>query len=360
MDKKSRLLKRTGFLFLILLVGGLGGVLMDRVVLPFLVTLPILRNATILNPNALIVITRREEIRITDGVNQAEIINRVKNSIATVYIHRGDFGSPEFSLIGTLSGAVVTSDGIIATPVFEAAPGISATVVLPNKEAFQAVIIGVDSFTGVAFLKIAKDDLSVISQGFSRELQVSENLLAIWAAESAVAPQAIRLTLSAKSGAMPSLTQDYNFTALNTFLTTDRENWSANQLGAVVVNRDGSMVGFVTRFDQEFKVVRSEDLKMVIDNVLDDEKISWPTLTLAYKILGEEQTVLLNIPKKYGILLTAAVEPLNENDFIYEADGQTLTPEEGFQQILFKKKRGDKVKIKLLRNNQALEEEITL
>jgi serine protease Do len=284
----------------------------------------------------------------------------VKNSIASVYIHRGDFGWPESSEPETLSGINVTSDGMIAVPVFDVSKDTQVTAVLPDNQIFPARVIGIDRLTGVAFLQVEKNDLSVLSQGFSQDLQVSEGLLAVWSPGSVSMPRARSTSLVSRSLVPPSLSQEYEFGSLNGFLDLDYTDWSSAQLGAAVVNRDGAIVGFVTRFDKETKVLRSEDLKMAIDNVLDDRKITWPALTISYRILGEEQTKLLNMPKKYGILVTAGSGKLLKNDFVYEIDGQALSVDNDFQQVLLRKKPGEIARFKLLRNGQEFNQDVRL
>ncbi len=359
MEKQSRIAKYSKLIVLIILLGGIGGILMDRVILPYLASFHIFQNIALLNPQAPIVITRREEIRINEGINNTEVINKVRPALITVYVHEGNFGSPRFKLILQTSGVIVTSDGVVVIPSSELRPDLSITAVLPNQEIRKAEFLTSDPLMGLTFFKISATDLPVIRQGFSRELAVGEKLLAIRVSENPDEPVIIPVTLIKKSGAFGSLVGVYDFGRLNTFLETDFKPASFD-LGSVVVNKDGAVEGDVSQLGKDPVVLRSEDLMLAVANFLDDKKVVWPSFKISYAIFDESQTKLFSIPKKYGILIKQAVATLREGDFVYSVNDKELTPQEGFQDILLTKKPGDGIKFKLFRNSKELELEITL
>ena len=86
-------------LLLILFLGGMGGILLERVLFPYLSSWSIFKNVNFLRPETQLVITRREEVRIDEGINQQELASRVKNSLVTVYCYDGELGEPKFQLL---------------------------------------------------------------------------------------------------------------------------------------------------------------------------------------------------------------------------------------------------------------------
>lgn len=346
-------------IFLILIVGGIGGILLDRLVLPYLSTISLFKNLPILSPRTPLVITRREEIRIQEGINNLEVVNRIRNTLVTVYLHEGEFGAPKFRLLGIVSGVFVSSDGIIAVPGVNLRPDASLTAILNDQEVFRARMVGIDSFTGMAFLKIDRVNLPVIKQGFSEELKSGERVLLIKPAETVQDVLVIPATVSGETIASASLFKTYDFNRLNSFLSTDLSS-GFFQGGAIVVNRDAALVGFVTEIGKDTVIIRSEDLKLAIDNLLDDQKIVWPSLKLIYQILAEPQTKLFRLPKKNGILIKSAFSPLRENDFIYEINGQELRRGEDIQTILLRKKPGEVINFKLIRSQKEMEVQVSL
>ncbi len=349
-------------MLLILVAGGVGGALSERLVLPYLLTLSPFRRFAFFAPQAPLVITKREEIRIDEGINQRKVASELKNALVRVYVHEGQIGSPKFRLAAAVSGVVVTSDGIIAAPAAaNFRPEFEVTVVFSEgaSELFPAVVIGADELTGLAFLKIDRQDLPVAKQGFSAELQVGERALAVWTtavpAEVATKP----VTISSRSLPWPSLTTTYKLNDLNAMVRSDGF-WELSQLGAVIVNKDAFLVGVLTQIDENFLILRSEDLKLALDNFLANQKVVWPQLRLSYRILGETETKLLGLPKKYGILIESGPVPLRENDFVFAVGSEDLDLNNSFQQKLLQAKPGEKLKLKLLRNGQEREVQITL
>lgn len=354
MNQERWIRKGVIYILLILLLGGVGGILMDRLVLPYLATIPFLKSLPLLSPRTPLVITRREEIRINEGINHQEILNRVKHTLATVYLHEGEFGTNKFRLLGTTSGVVVSSDGIIITPLPNFRPELSVTLLLASQEIYKGRVLQSDALTGVSFLKIEARDLPVIKQGTGQETQVGERLIAVRTESSPVNLSLRSVIATAKSLPMPSLTRVYELGRPNAFLPTD-QHFDSDELGAVVVNKDSTLVGFVTALGKDIVVLRAEDLQMLLNNFLDDQRVVWPAAKLSYEILGESETKLLGLLKKNGILIKSAVSPLRENDFVYAVDDQDLTVERGFQQILLSKKPGGIVKLKLIRASKEIE-----
>jgi serine protease Do len=347
-------------LLLILFLGGMGGILLERVLFPYLSSWSIFKNVNFLRPETQLVITRREEVRIDEGINQQELASRVKNSLVTVYCYDGELGEPKFQLLSKTTGIIAANDGLIVVPLGKTRPKASyAMAFSSNHEVLEAGLVATDEKMGLAFLKVEKQNLSVIKQGFSEELSVGERLVAVWTldkpSEVAIKP----VTLARKSSAIPSLLRLYDFDGLNASVSVE-PSLEDGELGTVVVGSDGSLVGFLTQIDSEKQILRAEDLKLSLDHFLNDGRIIWPKLALSYQILGETETAFLGLPKKSGIMVVSAATPLRANDFIYSVDGTDLASGEGFQERILRKAPGEKVKLRLLRNQKDLEVEITL
>lgn len=343
------------YLLIILLLGGIGGALTDRLILPYLSTLPFFKNLEFLNPRSPIVITKREEIRINEGINYTETALSLKNVLASIYLHEGDFGSLRFRMRDHFSGILITSDGILAAPLFEQRSGQNITVLLAGQFPMRAELVAADQFTGVSFLKIAAKDLPVTKQVLGRDVKAGERLLFLWTEELAQNPRIKPVVLSADPFADASVTAVYSFDKLNTFLRLDTSELDPGMRGGVIVNREAALAGFVAGREGELFILRSDDFKKITDNFLDDEKISWPRFPIAYRILDSTLAELFGLPKKYGILVSTASSPLLINDFVYAVDGKELSSEEGFQDIVLSKKPGDKIRLKLIRAGKDVE-----
>lgn len=345
---------------LIFFIGGLGASFFERLLLPYLSTLPIFREFNWLQSEAPILITRREEIRITEGVNQAEVTARVKNSLVTIYLHQGRLVSGDFRIQEAFSGVVVSTDGLVVVPVRKVLPNLLITVVTSSGEAFPAAVAARDSFTGLALLKIGGQNLNVIGQGFSRDLLIGDKLILLDLKGDADKPRSSIVTVTAPALAEPSLIKSYNFQKPNTTLLTDFRPDESN-LGSILANRDGALVGIITRVSgEELTVLRSEELQLFLDNYLDDGAVSWPQLALTYQVLGRAQSKLMGLPKDNGVLIKNNFGALREDDFVFAVNGTAITEKDGFQELLLAKPEGSEVKLKLIRDGEEKEVVIKL
>lgn len=342
----------------VFVVGGIGGFVGQRWVFPRISTWPVLRDFDLFLPQAPIVITKREEIRINEGINHFEVAQRIKNSLVVVYLHEGEFGSPKFKLTAATTGVVFSSDGLIIIPSANLRTGLALTAVLANKN-YKASVLATDPVHGIAFLKIQAIDLTVAKQGFARDTQIGEKLIVASAAETSENAIIGSTSVSANSFPQSGITKLYTLAEPNAYLYLDILLTLEN-LGAVVVNKDAAVVGFVAQIDGNLAVVRSEDFELSAENYLSDKTIAWPGLKIGYQIFGEAQSKLFGYSQKNGILIKTAVNPLRENDFVFAVDGEDLAPADGFQDKIFEKKPGDKVKLKLIRAGAEMEIEITL
>ena len=342
----------------ILLVGGLGSIFLERLFFPYISTWPILRNLHFLESQAPIVIIKREEVRIQEGINNVDVINKVKGTLVSVLQY--DRAAKEVLPIpSAVSGVIVTSDGILVIPAAALRPNLSTIAILPDGRVLDVQILATDSLTGLAFLKIEASNLPVLNQNVSSDLRAGETLLALRASENSANALAFSVVVSRRSVPEPSLQAVYEFNRLHTFLDTNF-NFNAPFLGSAIVNKDASLFGIVTQIGKDIVVLRSEDLKLAVTTFLEDRSFNWPSLKARYMILAGAEAQFFKFPAKYGILIKSAETPLAPGDFIYALDGRDLTAEEGFQQVLLSKKPGDKVKLNLIRQGVEKELELTL
>ena len=356
MEIKMKTKTAAGAVILVMLLGGLGGVLLDRVIFPYLSTLSAFRGIDFFS-RAPIVINRREEVRIVDGVNEAEVLRRVKGSLVTVYVHQGTFGSPRFRASAVRSGAIITSDGVIAT---SGLPDAAAyTVVTSDGKPKAATVLLTDRFTGLSFLKISAAGLPVMKQGFAADLESGEKLLVAWAAENPGEPQVTAATAEGPAVEQPGLISVYEMSQPSAPLVLDWQPADA-AVGGVVVDRDAELLGLAVSGSRGRFVLRAEDLKQVLDAFFSGTFADRDAWKGAYQVLGPAQTALLGLGKPHGVLLKSPFGALRENDFIYAAGGQALSWPIGFQAFVLGLHPGDKAVFGILRDGVEKEVEVQL
>ncbi len=151
-----------------------------------------------------------------------------------------DFGGQQFEQAESASGVVISPDGYIITNhhVIENAERIQ--VIMPEKGIFEAEVVGSDTMTDLALLRIDERDLTYVPLADSGNSRVGETVLAIGN------PLGLQQTVTA--GIISAVERqvmipgtDYAYT----FIQTDAVVNPGNS-GGPLVNLDGEIVGINT------------------------------------------------------------------------------------------------------------------
>lgn len=141
------------------------------------------------------------------------------------------------------SGVLITADGYILTNyhVIEGAVKRGLKVVLSDKREYDAKIVGVDTSTDLAVIKINASDLPAITVGNSDEVEVGEWVLAVG--------NPFRLQSTVTAGIVSALSRDVQIIddrmRIESFIQTDAAINKGNSGGALV-NTSGQLVGINT------------------------------------------------------------------------------------------------------------------
>lgn len=329
-----------------------------------------------------LVMSKSGKTQITGANNTTYNVENVENPVVAVaqiagpsvvgvsvtYSEQSMFGTSEAESEG--SGIVYSEDGYIITNyhVIEDAINSSSAVVtitLSDDEQYEAEIVGSDEVTDLALLKIDKTGLTPATFGKSSELQVGE--LAV----------AIGNPLGQEFAG--TVTVGY-ISALNRTVTTDGRTYHVIQTdaainpgnsGGALVNSKGEVIGINTVKISDETVegigfaIPSEDALKIIEELKISGKIIRPYIGI-YGIDLDEATAKRNrlVEGIYVYQLysdsPASQAGIQKGDIIVEFDGQTVTTTQELNDIKNQKEIGDTVKIKVYRNGEYKEGEITL
>lgn len=268
------------------------------------------------------------------------------------------------------SGIIYSEDGYIITNYHVVEDAISSTsaqvtVTLSNQEEYIAEIIGTDSVTDLALLKIDATGLTPATFGKSSDLQVGE--LAV----------AIGNPLGQEFAG--SVTVGY-ISALNRTITTDGRTYQLIQTdaainpgnsGGALVNAKGEVIGINTVKVTDTTVeglgfaIPSDDALKIIEELKLTGKIVRPYIGI-YGIDMDEATAKRNNLVEgvyvYQVFSDSPAEAagISRGDIIVEFDGQQVTTKQELNDAKNKKSIGDKVKIKVYRGGNYQDLEITL
>lgn len=238
-NKKKRVAKKLSrlivFVVSVFLIGGLGGIWLDRILLPTLLTqYPALNQYEYLKRinERTTIIRETQDIKISqeEGVTQA--IERVRPSVTEILAKGAD---GQFTKIGT--GIILTSDGYLITPLKNIYTGDiinpEIQVKLKDGSTSAAEVISQNADYSLAILKIDKSNLSVIPYADSDSMKLGDKLILV---NDAIVTDIISKTIN--DYIMPGST-DSSFQKRILIV----QNLALTSSGAAVINVEGKLVG---------------------------------------------------------------------------------------------------------------------
>ncbi|MFV0505639.1 MAG: Do family serine endopeptidase [Bacteroidales bacterium] len=274
----------------------------------------------------------------------------------------------------TGSGVIISKDGYIATNnhVIEDAENIK--VVLNDKREYKAELVGTDPNTDIALLKIDEKELPFLTFKNSNDLKLGEWVLAVG--------NPYNLTSTVTAGIVSAKARNIGIIGSNSssgqmpieaFIQTDAAVNPGNSGGALV-NMSGDLVGINTAIASRTGsytgysfAVPSTIVKKVVDDLKQYGTVQRAMLGVGIANLDGELAKKHNIKSTKGVYVTGVVEGMaadkagiEESDVILEIDGKTTNSVGQLQEAIGQHRPGDKVGVKILRDNKEQNKTIEL
>lgn len=286
--------------------------------------------------------------------------------------------------VGFGSGVIISKDGYIVTNNHVVENADEITVKLNDDREMKGRIIGTDSDTDLALLKIEGDDFPTIPIGDSDALKVGEWVLAVgnpFNLNSTVTAGIV----SAKARSIGSTASNGQAANIQSFIQTDAAINSGNSGGALV-NAKGELVGInamlysptgaysgygfaiptsiMTKVVSDLKQYGTVQRAMLgiqctdlnIDLVMDENNSQVKEIKNKAKELGIKEGIWVRKIVEGG----SSAGILEVDDVITSIEGKKIHRFADMQEELAKYRPGDKIKVKVLRNGKEKEFTITL
>lgn len=268
---------------------------------------------------------------------------------------------------GSGSGVIIDSSGYIVTNYHVVKGASQLTVILYNGKQVPAKIVGTDERTDLAVLKINEGNLTAARLGNSDQTVVGEPAIAIGNPLGQEFARTVTVgVISAVKRTVMLQGQPYEV------LQTDAAINPGNSGGALV-NSNGELIGI-----NSAKIVAEEVeginfaipiniAKPIIEDIMKHGRVVRPWLGVIWvSDVNDAFAAQYGLPVKSGVVVE--VQPngpssrggLANNDIIVALDGEKIATFQDLRKAIEKKKIGDKVELKVIRNKKEKIVKVTL
>ena len=280
------------------------------------------------------------------------------NSLWDLFYGNSDDGTT----IGTGSGVIVSSDGYIITNnhVIENATQIEVTT--NDNKSFDAELIGTDQNSDIAVLKINDESrFPYIRFADSDQTKIGEWVLAVG--------NPFNLTSTVTAGIISAKSRDLNdYDSKNqSFIQTDAAVNSGNSGGALV-NINGDLIGINTAIQSTNAgfigysfAVPSNIARKIYEDILEFGDVQRGLLGVTGQSLNSQNSNELGINITEGFYINdtdpnmgAHIAGIRKGDIIQQIDNVKINKFADLSGYLNSKRPGDKLNVKIFRNNKSL------
>ena len=384
--------KKIIFIVGIILIAGISGIIADRYFFPYLATSRFFAKNEFLKKATenVTVINKTEQVYVKEDSSITKITNQVVPAIVNIatYSENINKNSSQKNLVMSVNGTgeILTSDGIIMTTASAIIPDYSTSkkslaldsarrykVITNNGNVYDAKILGIDSWSNLAFLKITASNLPVISFGNSDEYNPGEKLIAI---SNNTSDYQNKFT----AGLLSSFDASYNIsgealskseTIEGVFLSDFNEKILAT--GSPVMDYSGQIMGItggaMKNGQMEYFQIPANKIKLVLEKVISGELDSNINLGIYYLPINKSLALANNLSTDQGALIYSASGQqglaiisgsvadkagLKINDIITKVENVEISAKNNLSDILYQYKKGDRIEFTVLRAQQEL------
>jgi len=282
--------------------------------------------------------------------------------------------------IGAGTGFIVSADGIILTNKHVVSDDQAQyTVVMSDGEQYSAKVMAADPVNDIAVIKISdagQREFPATVLGNSDNLQIGQSVIAIG---NALGQFDNTVSVGVVSGMQRSITAqgESGSEVLEDLIQTDAAINTGNS-GGPLLNLKGEVIGINTAIASGAQnvgfVIPINLAKRGLEQAKTTGKIVYPYLGIYYTMINAQIQQKNDLPVDYGALIAAADASaaavvadspaqkagLKEGDVILEINGQKLDQANSLAREIAKYNPGDKVKLKVMRQDKEMELEAIL
>jgi Do/DeqQ family serine protease len=272
---------------------------------------------------------------------------------------------------GSGSGVIISSDGYIVTNNHVVEDAETLDVVLNDESTYTGEVIGVDPTTDIALIKIDAAGLPSVKFADSDQVRVGEWVVAVGNPFSLTSTVTAGI-VSAKGRGIGILRRQSEY-AIESFIQTDAVVNPGNSGGALV-NTSGDLIGINTAISSPTGVyagyafaVPSKIVAKVVEDLKEYGVVQRAFLGARIRQVDAEFAEAEGLERDNGVYISevtdgsaAEAADLAAGDVIIAVDGRSTLRSSQLLEQLGRKRPGDQVTLKIVRNGQERDVPVTL
>ncbi len=264
------------------------------------------------------------------------------------------------------SGVIVSADGLILTNAHVVKDAHEIKVNLSDKSSYDAKVIGTDSESDIAVIKIDGKGLPAAQFGDSSKMRVGEIVLAVG--------NPFGLNRTVTSGIV-SATGRTNMGLIDyeDFIQTDAAINPGNS-GGPLVNISGDVIGINTAIASRSGgyqgvgfAIPSNSAKLIMDDLIRDGKVRRGLLGVNIQDLNESLAKSFGRGKSDGALVSQVIEGspaekagIKSGDILVKFNGEPIQGAAHLKNLVGKEKPGATTKLSVFRDNKTFDVSVSI
>jgi len=364
---------------IIFVLGGIGGIVFDKYLVPFLGSCKFLsgydffqksgKDITIIKETERIIIKDDNSVNelaflATQSVVDIIAIEKIQANNALVKKNRGKKGT----------GTILTNDGVIVTHqenVFRENAKYFVTIF--DGTVFEAEFVGIDNFSELAFLQIKEINLPAIPFANSDNVIIGKKIIALG---GSIGNQQISIA----EGNLSDYDKTFNLVGANLASSEKLEgvfklscNGNNNFVGGPVINYNGELIAITSVIEvdnkREYFQIPSNKIKVSMNKVFSEDVKKTAKLGIYYISIDNFYSRLNNLSVDEGAIVysasgsqglavivgsVAAKAGIQINDIVISVNGEKINLKNSLSSYVNKYKIGDKVELEIIRGGENI------
>lgn len=315
---------------------------------------------------------------VADTLSVADIVEQVSGAVVTVVNQQQFQGfatdGSDLQPAGTGTGFVISADGYIVTNEHVVQGSDALQVILASGERVDATLIGVDSFTDLAVVKVDREMEVVLDFGDSNQLRPGEEVIAIGSALGDFTNTVTQGVVSAlgrtlSGGGRPNL---------ENMIQHDAAINPGNS-GGPLFDMNGHVIGVNTAVVRQAApgisaeglgfAIPSSTVQEIIGQLIENGQVVRPYLGISYQPVTPQLATAEGWDVQNGVLVTdlptggpAALAGLQSGDIITKLNDEQIDLDNPLVNLLFQYEVGTTIQVEVYRpsTGETLTFDVTL